>query len=194
MSGRLNRFLLALLVLASCSKKSRDDKPVAPKVYPPGSGRAGTPVCGPREAGKPQPQGGDCLKDDDCKTGKEGRCNALSDSHGRMAPENRCTYSECAGDADCKEGPCECDSMFGNHCLAGNCKTNADCPGSICDRSNSMNCWGGPAAYYCRTAKDTCTDSEECQAKDGKGRGGQCVYLPELGHWGCQEYPECPVG
>jgi hypothetical protein len=142
---------------------------VCPSERPPGDARPGV--------------GGLCAKDADCQTGSNGRCQTL----GSRMQENRCTYDACFHDADCKiGGPCECQST-GNVCLQGNCRIDADCgAGGSCARSNSMSCGGGEPAYFCRTADDTCTD--EC------GDHKQCVYLQELGHWGCKAYPDCPVG
>src|SRR5262249_42052214 len=153
-----------------------------------GCGRAEKPGGGARGPGRAKetacplerPRGdagsdsqGACAKDDDCRDGKNGRCMLL----GARYRQNTCTYDACFHDAACKEGPCECEST-GNVCLRGNCKTDSDCgAGGSCGRSNSMSCDGGEPEYFCRTPKDTCTD--EC------GDQKQCVYLRELGHWGC---------
>jgi hypothetical protein len=163
--------------------------------FPAGSGKPMLRTCDKRDPGQIQPgRGGTCSRDADCKDGREGRCNAIASGHGRVAPMNRCTYSSCAKDADCKDGPCECEGLRGNHCLAGNCKSDADCPGSVCGRSNFVGCWGGDASYFCRTPQDTCVTYDDCNKPGQSGRGGQCVFLPEVGHFGCKEYPRCPVG
>jgi hypothetical protein len=174
-------------VVVACG--SRGDAPRS-KPYPPGSGRpvaAATPCPTTRPPGTANSAtGGACKKDDDCTTGKNGRCLTAG---GRMMM-NQCTYDACFTDADCKTGgPCECQS-WGNACLSGNCRTDADCGANgACGRSNAMACRGpGQASYYCRTAADTCESYDDCK------NGTACVYSLELGHWACVAYPQCPVG
>ncbi len=207
---------VVLALVVGCSKKSRDDgklpepvhasdatiapgpdamtmmpdaqaslppkifgRPVAtacPKTRPPGNARPGI--------------NGVCKQDSDCKNGKNGRCNTT----GPRVQQNTCSFDLCFADADCTTGgPCECNEFAGNHCLAGNCKTDADCGANgVCSRSNPIGCGGGVPSYFCRTAKDTCTDYSDC-GRNGP-RGGACVFQSALGHWACQEYPVCPVG
>lgn len=128
---------------------------------------------------------GDCTADAQCTAGSNGRCRITGD----RVLRNSCTYDLCMRDADCKTGgPCACNEA-GNACLAGNCRIDADCGADgSCALSSSMACRGGEPSYYCRTADDTCVDYDDC--KDN----GACVYLPEVGHWGCKKYPNCPVG
>jgi len=172
---------MLVIAVLGCGKSA--DNPRSTKHGP---GRPSARAC-PKERppGRASPDiEGDCKKDDDCTAGTNGRCW----TNGPRVQRNSCTYDACFHDADCKGGPCECRSDSGNVCLQGNCKTDADCgAGGSCGRSNSMTCGGGEPAYYCRTQDDTCSDYNDC----GKG---QCVYLPELGHWGCKAYPDCPVG
>src|SRR5437016_3149001 len=111
MSGRLIRALVLVALVAACSKSAKR------RALPPGAGRPTASMCAPRPPGQPDPGGGSCKADADCTAGKDGRCTPLSDSHGRMPAVNTCSYDLCAGDADCKGGPCECDATRGNRCL-----------------------------------------------------------------------------
>ena len=176
--------LLIGIIIAGCGKAADKDTTgvVAPKRGP---GRAKENACpSTRPPGNARADvHGSCTKDDDCASGSNGRCQMA----GSRVLENKCTYDACFHDADCKTGgPCECQTS-GNVCLRGNCRTDVDCgAGGSCGLSISMGCGGGEPEYHCRTADDTCSD--EC------GEHKQCVYLQELGHWGCAAYPECPVG
>jgi hypothetical protein len=168
-----------LIVCASCKKDSA-------RTYPPGSGRPVEIAC-PKERppGTARAEvGGSCKGDAECTAGVNGRCQ----TQGARVMENACTYDACFRDADCKAGPCECNSS-GNRCLGGNCRTDTDCgSGGACGRSNAIGCGGGDATYYCRTPADTCTKYDDCKVD------AQCVYAIELGHWTCQQRPQCPVG
>ena len=181
---RLGWMLLVGIVVVGCGRGAEKDTTGSPP-RPRGPGRARETACAAE-----RPPGnsagityGTCKTDDECKDGSNGRCMTV----GARVRENKCTYDACFHDADCKTGgPCECQTT-GNVCLSGNCRVDADCgPNGSCGRSNAMSCGGGESSYYCRKPEDTCTD--EC------GDHKQCVYLEELGHWGCAEYPKCPVG
>jgi len=177
------------MVAVACGGAAGDEKP---KPRPPakiGDGRPKETQCKPdREPGSARPGvKGACKSDEDCTAGKNGRCSSI----GERVLENGCTYDACMKDADCTTGgPCECNSYRGNYCVTGNCRVDADCgSGGACGRSNSMACRGRrEPTYYCRTPKDSCTSDSDCKPNS------MCIYSSQVGHWTCQEPPECPVG
>jgi hypothetical protein len=180
-------FVIAFLLLA-CG--SRADNTPRTKPYPPGSGRPKAIACEttrpPGNADPANDDGSGCKKDDDCTSGKNGRCQLT----GSRVEVNRCTYDACSVDGDCKSGgPCEC-SPSGNTCLSGKCRIDADCGANgACGQSTDLSCGDGRvSSYYCRTPADTCLAYDDCK------NGTACVYSAELGHWACQAYPKCPVG
>jgi hypothetical protein len=187
MSGRL----ILLLALVACSKHGRDK----PEPAHPGPGpRGGAPTGGrPHEVAcqSPRPPGnftpgtaGMCKSDADCTDKPNGRCRI---GGGEAGPLNMCTYNECEHDADCKGGgPCECADN-GNYCLAGNCKTDAECGGLACARAESLDCRGQPG-YWCRTAQDTCSGPDSCS------KNKKCVFDAKQGHWACMDPLDCPPG
>ncbi len=124
-----------------------------------------------------------CDGDADCTAGKNGRCQI----RGHGTPQ--CTYDQCMQDSECPAGKvCECSSS-GNTCLAGNCRTDADCGGLGCSPTSSESCgnMGGTVGYYCHTRKDDCVNDDECT----KGtEHGMCVYSPAGGRWTCN-YSMC---
>ncbi|HKO91194.1 MAG TPA: hypothetical protein VJU61_08580 [Polyangiaceae bacterium] len=130
---------------------------------------------------------GECVSDADCTANDNGRCN-----------NNReywsCSYDTCYSDATCTSGgPCACEGesgSLGNTCLSGNCRTDADCPGSGYCSPTLGGCgnYGGVVGYYCHTAADTCLDDADC-ASPTQGPG-YCLYAPEVGHWSCG-YGQC---
>jgi len=163
--------------------------------------RARAEACSPTPPpGTPQPTGGTCRSDADCTAGKNGRCSPQGG--GRMAPQNQCTYDACFVDADCA-GPgkptCTCEPS-GNFCLPGNCRVDADCGArGYCSPSWPMCSLHGPYrpyGYWCHTAKDECTNDDDCPKPDKKGYGPtptKCTYSEPLGRWTCTT-TECPVG
>jgi len=130
----------------------------------------------------------DCMHDEDCADGVNGRCvSALP-----LACATRCSYDTCADDTSCPNGePCECrpdESAAGsNSCVSGgNCRVDADCGsdgycspshvGELCDCPRPElcgpggHCEPGPCAcgdacghaYYCHTPDDACIDDSDC--------------------------------
>jgi hypothetical protein len=129
--------------------------------------------------------GGECFRDSDCSAGENGRCF--------NSRENRqCTYDECFSDSECSlGGPCACGGRYSgdpgpNVCMAGNCRTDADCPSTNYCSPTQGECgsYGGIIGYYCHTPSDTCVDDAECVGDSTRG-AGYCMYRPELGHWAC---------
>lgn len=127
-----------------------------------------------------------CLRDEDCSTGENGRCENL---RGAV-----CTYDECFADGECDQGgPCACESGFwsdSNACLVGNCRTDADCgSGGFCSPTfGDCGGYSGVIGYYCHTPEDRCVDDEDCVVP-GKG-AGYCMYRPDVAHWACG-YGQC---
>lgn len=178
---------VAVVAAGACSKEGDSTTHPKAKPRPHEPGRPVEVACpAERPPGVAQPNvPGGCKQDADCTAGKNGRCQ----TGGPRVLANTCSYDACFRDADCTTGgPCECRAD-GNACLAGNCRTDADCgAGGSCGRSNAMGCgFGGRASYYCRTGDDTCGGGD-C------GDKAECVYVPEVGHWACKEYPTCPMG
>lgn len=134
------------------------------------------------------PDWSECDSHDDCTDGTNGRCTGNS-FHGYA-----CTYDRCFADAECADrgGPCLCRGEGGgrgsggaNHCVTGNCQTDADCgPGGFCSPTlGDCGDYGGTTGYYCHTCEDECTDDADCGEGDW-GRG-YCRYDSVIGHWRC---------
>jgi hypothetical protein len=123
---------------------------------------------------------GACQYDTDCTAGMSGRCvcNAFLPVTGSVTS---CSYDACQSDLDCANGSsggvCDCregplgsgNQSAANVCLAGNCRTDADCgSGGYCSPSNVPGCgpdwWYG---YFCHTANDTCTNDTDCPGPNG---------------------------
>ena len=134
--------------------------------------------------------GGDCESHADCTNGRNGRCDNTSGS----VPYTVCTYDECLKDADCGSGRvCECQGGRGsdfNACVDGNCRIDADCPDSWCSPSPGV-CGPsyGTEAYFCRTAKDECSNDSDCGTSND-GEPGFCMYDADVAHWVCM-YGQC---
>jgi hypothetical protein len=125
-----------------------------------------------------------CTHDSECTAGKNGRCTPSE--HNGFAT---CEYDQCASDQDCpKSEVCECGQAantgrYPNVCLPGNCRVDADCgSGGYCSPSFGTMCgsYGGIVGYFCHTAKDECTNDDECT--DGPG---YCALQPTTGAWTC---------
>jgi Cys-rich repeat protein len=168
------------------SHRPTDD--VCPSTRPAGhNSDAGAP-----DAGFP----GQCSRDSDCTQGTNGRCSPPQHN----APAYSCTYDLCSADADCGDGKlCECGTSLGtngsdgtpmrsgNRCLPGNCRTDSDCgAGGFCSPTYDTTCgqYSGIVGYYCHTAKDECTNDDQCSA-DGSP-AGYCAWDPASGHWACE--------
>lgn len=126
-----------------------------------------------------------CARDDHCTEGVNGRCEDLRGA--------ACTYDECFSDSECNTGgPCACEGGFwsdSNACLAGNCRTDADCSGGYCSPTfGGCGDYAGVTGYYCHTPEDTCVDDADCTGPD-TGQG-YCMYRPEVAHWACG-YGQC---
>ena len=139
----------------------------------------------PPPADRPPHEGNsnDCSYDEDCKTGKNGRC----DSGGHQL--SRCTYDSCFTDGDCKSSEaCACNPGEGNRCVIATCHSDADCKGRGCSPSNSRSCNGTSAAnggYFCHTPDDSCTDANDC------GKHEDCVYESAASRWVCLDHGTC---
>lgn len=129
-----------------------------------------------------------CTKDADCTAGKNGRCVSLT------AGNVKCSYDECALDADCGgSSVCSCreaQNALANTCERGNCKTDADCGGRFCSPSGfpiDVYCRTGidPGSFgfFCHTPKDTCVDDADCA---GDAAMGACVFDATSARWACK--------
>jgi hypothetical protein len=120
-----------------------------------------------------------CRYDSDCTAGADGRCECDIDG---VFTSAKCSYDACQSDSDCvangsSGGVCDCregqlgtgNQSAANVCLAGNCRTDADCgSGGYCSPSNVPGC--GPGwwyGYFCHTANDTCTNDTDCPRPNG---------------------------
>ena len=74
-------------------------------------------------------------------------------------------------------------------CLAGNCTVDSDCgSGGYCSPSYGTSCgaYGGVVGYFCHTAKDQCTNDDQCvDSGSGYSETGYCGYQPTTGQWTC---------
>ncbi|GEM_PF-4795380 len=138
---------------------------------------------------RPPGAGGDknsaCTKDADCVDGDNGRCN-----FGRTG--GRCTYDLCFNDDDCNGSVCACESpnssTVGNHCLAGNCTIDSDCPdtGFCSPTFGGCGNYSGDVAYFCHTQEDECIDDSDCADFQGPGNGTPyCKFSAETNNWVC---------
>jgi hypothetical protein len=94
-----------------------------------------------------------CGSASDCTQRPDGHCVSGS-GHG----ECRCVYKRgCTTDSDCDpDHACVCsvnDAVSVGTCLPSGCRTDADCPGSRCYRSES-GC--GVDGLHCGTPEDEC--------------------------------------
>ncbi len=100
----------------------------------------------------------------------------------------------CVTDSDCApKSVCSCDGTVfgwaqqsvGNACLAGNCRTDADCSSGFCSSSyGEGGAFYGIAGYFCHTCEDSCSNDSQCNV-DG-GPAGYCAYQTATGAWACQ--------
>jgi hypothetical protein len=104
--------------------------------------------------------------------------------------DGQCSVDACHVDADCGDiGVCSCKgntfawshSSFGNVCITGNCRTNADCSSGACEPSIAFGSgpFYGIEGYYCRTPDDSCECDADCSAT------GYCAFDPSVSHWAC---------
>ena len=134
---------------------------------------------------------GACSQDSDCTSGTHGRCTESTGG----ALTCFCTYDGCGGDKDCASGQvCACHGSpytagAGNTCMPGNCRTDADCPGSWCSPSAATNSCGGLGGYYCHIAGDQCTDDSDCPTSNGPQ---YCAWSPMNNRWQCAPELLCP--
>jgi hypothetical protein len=125
-------------------------------------------------------EAGACQYDTDCTAGVSGRCACAPPVPG-IGAATACSYDACQSDRDCSNGSsgsvCDCregplgngNQSAANVCLAGNCRTDADCGSAgYCSPSNVPGCgpnwWYG---YFCHTANDTCTNDTDCPGPNG---------------------------
>ncbi|MGK0360759.1 MAG: hypothetical protein ACI9U2_003073, partial [Bradymonadia bacterium] len=128
------------------------------------------PGATPEEGGAPV----DCLTDDDCPDGDNGRCT------GNGHDGWYCTYDRCFADADC-DGVCQCGGGFRsdhNVCLGGDCRVDADCGAAgFCSPSfGDCGAYTGVNAYYCHTSDDTCIDDADCEGEPQFGFDPYCAF------------------
>ncbi len=134
-----------------------------------------------------------CSKDADCAdAGVNGRCeNDMGGPAGCF-----CTSDTCADDSECPSGQtCACHGApytggEGNHCVPGNCRVDSDCgAGGWCSPSYDPTNCGQLGGYYCRTAKDQCTNDSDCS---NSSQGPElCGYDTSAGYWRCQQELLC---
>lgn len=200
-------FCLPAFLLAACTRSTSSPTPDAPKSgetaspLPETSARAGSdrasggiirPAKVHRATATACPKGrgmgksgwgrpNDCKSDAQCTAGKNGRCEQMGLGAG-------CTYDDCYADQDCAARGtakvCACrasaESVGPNHCVSGNCTTDADCGAFRCSPTlGPMGHIGGIHGYFCHTASDACVDDEDC------GQGSTCRYASEVGRFQC---------
>lgn len=156
------------------------------------------PLCPQRPAGGARPDVNppspdECAKDEDCKSGRNGRCmhRVQQVQANIVGSENRCEYDACGSDGDCGAGmACLCAGELGaktsvNICIPADCKTDADCHGYSCSPTfvalDKGECRSESQPYQglrCHTPDDRCVDDEDCN-------GGECVYSDAKRHWVC---------
>ena len=127
-----------------------------------------------------------CNTNTDCTGGQDGRCVGSL-----LTGQCSCTYDACFADTDCPGGGvCACSDVYsGNACVTGACHVDADCgAGGYCS-PEIEHCTGAVLGYFCRTAKDTCTDDKDC----GDVNVAHCARDPGTGVWGCQPLDGCPL-
>ena len=138
---------------------------------------------------EPIPDFSGCTTHAECTDGINGRCTG--------SPRNgyNCSYDQCFSDSECGSGPCDCRGARGgvgsfgsNHCLQGDCQTDADCGvGGACSPTlGTCGDFGGVVGYYCHTCEDLCTDDSDCPASSS-GLPGYCAYDELAGRWACQD-------
>lgn len=149
-------------------------------------------MCTPGRLAVPTPN---CMLDDDCTAGTNGRCLLSVTSFVDMRTCT-CSYDTCTSDTDCTGGPCHCSAgprTDANACRPGNCQVDADCgPGGYCSptrsgttvfqRANIIDA----AGYYCHTAMDTCVDDSDCVQM--ATWGSHCAYDLGKAAWTCRNY------
>jgi hypothetical protein len=140
---------------------------------------------------------GRCSDDSTCTAGANGRC--ISPGGGVPIPCT-CTYDECMHDTDCAGEACACHGSaftggYGNRCVSGNCRTDADCgAGGYCSPSEvADSCGDSLLGFFCRTPGDLCVDDSDCPAATGGTPGTPvCVYTPGGARWECGRLVICP--
>jgi hypothetical protein len=117
---------------------------------------------------------GQCMKNEDCKAGKNGTCV------GDIVHGSRCAYDTCAIDSDCAAmHACACGANGGRSiCVGSNCLVDADCgPSGFCSPSPDAS-GRGVIGYFCHAPSDACINDSDCpQMFD------QCGYVS--GAWTC---------
>jgi hypothetical protein len=104
--------------------------------------------------------------------------------------DGQCSQDGCLADSDCGDtGVCSCQNntfgwahtSFGNSCIDGNCRTDADCASGVCSPSISFDSgpFYGTEGFYCRTPKDACAVDADC------GPGAYCAFDSSTGAWAC---------
>jgi hypothetical protein len=153
------------------------DRPALVPAYP-DAGRADTR------------DGGECITDEDCTFGTNGRCEDVPTTGAFAWHRNVCTYDECFADSDCTAGAvCMCREFDPfehpgvNRCATGNCRTDADCNGNYCSLSHLENSVYG---YYCHTREDECVDDTDCHTAEDES----CGYDGSVGKWRCAVPPQ----
>jgi hypothetical protein len=127
---------------------------------------------------------GPCTHDSQCTAGNNARCTPSE--HNGFAT---CESDGCSSDGDCGTGNvCECGlpastGRYPNVCLPGNCRIDSDCGCGYCSPTFGASCgaYGGVIGYYCHTAKDECTNDDQCT----EGGPGYCGYQPTTNRWTC---------
>jgi hypothetical protein len=136
-----------------------------------------------------------CLQDSDCTAGTNGRCGNPGGPAGCD-----CSYDTCMQDTDCPtDQTCACHGSayndFGNTCVAGNCRVDADCgAGGYCSPTAPAGGWcGDVGGYYCHTPNDLCLDDSDCADTDAGAFAGPgfCEYATTNMRWECLRVEEC---
>jgi hypothetical protein len=170
------RHALACLLVAPAALAALVDCNLAARLCAPQESRPSAAVCPVTQAPVGSPTA--CTTDTDC-TG--------AGTSGPFCLGGTCGFDACLTDGDCSSGTlCACASEFyggngrhGNVCVAATCRVDADCGGgSICAPSRGY--CGGFEGFHCVSAGTGGCDS-----------GDSCQFVPETGHFECQQQPVC---
>jgi hypothetical protein len=183
---------VVLAVFAACGDSSRDPTPRVPLLH-----RATADVCAENVTSPCAPDAGPlaCTTDDECihvgwTIPMGASCAAVI--WGARCVSSACVFDTCLRDEDCPSGgACSCrgttrgggGSSWGNVCVPGNCRVDADCgPGWYCSPTADpgVGPFYGVAGHYCHTPDDACVDDGDCL-----DASYYCAYSREVGHWAC---------
>jgi hypothetical protein len=125
---------------------------------------------------------GTCSRDDECTAEPGGRC------HYGGYNDCRCAYPRECDDPSCEDGVC---SALDGLCIAGDCRTSADCGegwscGYSVDSERCGDAFSARGSLHCHGAQDTCSADADCGDPNLF-----CIF--EDTSWRCAPKDECTV-